>query len=95
MRVRTGECDAAIHDQLLLSALFERKEWRKFSATLPPVRPTDLVVALPAADTALAQRVGAVLAGLAADGFWSERRGRWAANVAFEVYLDQEAPDCH
>lgn len=95
MQVRTGDCDAAIHDQAVLDELFRRPEWRKFSATLPAVRPTDLVVAHAPHDGTLGARIGAALADIGSERAWAGRRQRWAANVAFEVYLDQEAPDCH
>lgn len=95
MLVRTGDCDAAIHDEALLTPLFEREGWRKFSATLPPALPTELVLAHAKDDGALAARLDPVLAELTTDDAWTTRRQRWAANVAFEVHLDQEAPDCH
>lgn len=95
MLVRTGDCDAAIHDEALLAPLFEREEWRKFSATLPSALPTELVLAHVKDDGALAARLDPVLAELTTDDAWTTRRQRWAANVAFEVHLDQEAPDCH
>lgn len=97
MLVRTGGCDVALHDAALLAELFERPAWRKFSTTLPARTPTDLVVALPepAPDPDLAARVAAALDGIGTDAAWAERRRRWAANVALEVQLDQEAPDCH
>lgn len=94
MRVRTGECDAALHDAALLAALFEREGWGKFSAGLPPRAPSRLV-ALLGPDPALAAEVRAAAAELGAPAAWEERRRRWARNVAFEVFLDQDAPDCH
>lgn len=96
MWVRTGECDAAVHEQPLLDRLFSEKNWQKFSATLPPEGAATLSVALaPQVPTAVVEAVGEVVADFNTDEGWQKRIGRWAANVAFEVYLDQEAPDCH
>lgn len=96
MRVRTGECDAALHEKLLLDALFLEKNWQKFSATLPPVEPASLVVtAGPAMDGETLGTVGDTVAAFNTQENQQRRFHRWAANVAFEVYLDQEAPDCH
>lgn len=95
VQVRTGACDAALHDDAQLQALFLRKEWHKFSATLPPAEPTELLVlasagrpqALHALQQAVAQERRAPT--------WQERNTRWAANVAYEAYFDQIGPDCH
>lgn len=96
MWVRTGDCDAAIHEQPVLDKLLAEKNWQKFSATLPPEAPATLAVTVsPQAPEALANAVGQAVAGFNTKEGWKTRIGRWAANVAFEVYLDQEAPDCH
>jgi len=90
--VRTGECDAALLDRAQLDALFQRAEWRKFSATLPAADVSELAV-LARADWAPALR--RALQGLDGAAQWQRRAGQWAANVAFEVYFDQVGPDCH
>ncbi|MFG1293729.1 transporter substrate-binding domain-containing protein [Xanthobacter versatilis] len=95
MLVRTGECDAALHDRALLDPLFGRMSWQKFSATLPPVEPTDLVVAVAPDDPGLAAAVEGALRPLSSPQTWQARREKWAATVSFEVYRDQVAADCH
>lgn len=95
MHVRTGDCDAAIHDRALLDPLFAKMSWQKFSATLPPVEPTGLVVALAPGEKALAAAVQAALVPLDTRERWQQRREKWAATVSFEVYRDQVAADCH
>lgn len=89
--LRTGSCDAALHDEAQLRTLFERDEWRKFSATLPAIAATDLVLVTGSTDAALGQ----ALRQEAAAPTWQTRNATWAANVAFEVYFDQMGPDCH
>jgi polar amino acid transport system substrate-binding protein len=93
--VRTGECDAAIHDALLLERLFADEQWKKFSATLPAKEPTRLVVLLPRAQGGLFDRVRGAVEEMADTNEWTARRNNWVTTVAFEVYLDQDAPDCH
>lgn len=95
MLVRTGECDAALHDEALLTALFEKPEWQKFSATLQPVEQSALVVEVAPSNPVLQRRVRQVLASLSSDEDWQDRKSRWARNVSFEVYMEQDAPDCH
>ncbi|MFT0861351.1 transporter substrate-binding domain-containing protein [Ancylobacter sp. G4_0304] len=95
MRVRTGECDAALHDEATLRGLSGDPEWKKFTATLPPRDMTRLVVALPKAGGAQTQTLRAALSPPPEPGFWRQRLSEWARNVALEVYLDQDAPDCH
>lgn len=95
MHLRTGDCDAAIHDRALLDPLLAKMSWQKFSATLPPVEPTGLVVAAAPGDEALAAAVRTALAPLDTRERWQQRREKWASTVSFEVYRDQVAADCH
>ena len=94
MLVRTGACDAAVHDRALLATLFEDEAWRKFSSDLPPRAASELV-AIVRPDAGIAAELAPVAAELASGEGWEARRARWARNVAFEVYLEQDAPDCH
>ncbi|MGX9425866.1 MULTISPECIES: transporter substrate-binding domain-containing protein [Bradyrhizobium] len=95
MRVRTGECVAAIHDRAVLDPLFTKRSWQKFSATLPPVDPTSLVIAVAKRRTDLAVTIGRALAAIGSSEQWRRRRERWAELASFEVYRDQAGPDCH
>lgn len=94
-QVRTGECAAAILDRAQLDPLFQRKEWLKFSATLPPTEPSRLVAVVSTDRPDLAATVSTAVAQIGTTARWTERREKWAANVAFEVYFDQIGPDCH
>lgn len=94
-QVRTGECAAVILDRAQLDPLFQRKEWLKFSATLPPTEPSRLVAEVSTDRPDLAATVRAAVAQIGTTARWDERREKWAANVAFEVYFDQIGPDCH
>lgn len=95
MNVRTGACDATIHDRVLLDPLFTKLSWQKFSATLPAVEPTSLVVAISPGNTDLAQAVAGALKDGTSPERWRQRREKWASTVSFEVYRDQVAADCH
>ncbi|MBS7534455.1 transporter substrate-binding domain-containing protein [Ancylobacter sonchi] len=94
MKVRTGECDAAVHDEVVLRRLFGEAEWKKFSATLPARAPISLAVALPPGSP-LAGELRPLVASFADSPYWDRKAGEWARNVALEVYLEQDAPDCH
>lgn len=95
MRVRTGECAAAILDRSQLEPLLEQKEWLKFSATLPPTSTQPLQAWLAEGRADLAAPVRAAVLEIGTTTHWAQRRQKWAANVAFEVYFDQTGPDCH
>ncbi|WP_151633833.1 type 2 periplasmic-binding domain-containing protein [Noviherbaspirillum aerium] len=96
LAVRTGECDAAVHDNTMLEELIKLPEWKKFSARLPVVAPrASLAFIVPAGD----DRSAATLTRIAKE--WSASRypdhlvAKAVRHIAFEVYLDQDAPDCH
>lgn len=94
LAVRIGQCDAAVHDDTLMKALLKLPEWKKFSAQLPPVTRQALVLQVRGndpADLAAARQ----LAARWNDAFWDKAIKKWVNNVAFEVYLDQNVPDCH
>lgn len=95
VRVRTGECAAAILDRTPLDALLARKEWLKFSATLPPTDEQPLQAVLADSRAALIAPVRAAVLAIGTGEQWSQRHQKWASNVAFEVYFDQTGPDCH
>lgn len=95
MLVRTGECDAALHDRAVLDPLFDKPSWTKFSATLPPVEKTALVVAVAPQRRDVAEATRRALAELGTRERWQLRAAKWASTVSFEVYRDQVAADCH
>lgn len=90
--LRTGRCDAALGDAALLEKLFAEPDWSRFSATLPPRAADEIVVV---AGAQLAGSDAARLADLVATTDWDAAADRWSRLVALEVYLDQDAPDCH
>lgn len=92
MLVRTGDCDAALHEAAPLAALFRNPEWAKFSATLPPREAAPLTLAV---TPSLRAEVEVALTAVATPQVWQARSARWARNVALEVWLEQDAPDCH
>lgn len=95
LALRIGECDAAVHDDIMLKELLKLPEWKKFSASLPPgpARPLTFVLAGENADAVAAARKLA--------GEWKARRylaeltRQRVHDIAFEVYLDQVVADCH
>ncbi|WP_443114289.1 ABC transporter substrate-binding protein [Herbaspirillum seropedicae] len=94
LAVRIGQCDAAVHDDTLLKVLLKLPEWKKFSAQLAPVSRQVLVLQVRGndpADLAAARQAAARWN----DAFWLNAIRKWVNNVAFEVYLDQNVPDCH
>lgn len=95
LALRTGRCDAAVHDDVMLEELLKLPEWKKFSARLPAVQRTPLVFAVPASDAASVAFLRQVANDWRASGFLEQLNRKRARNIAFEVYLDQDVPDCH
>ena len=90
--LRTGQCDAAVADASLLQQLLTYPEWRKFSAQLLPRAEEPLVALWPAGLTTAQQRE---LRRLISKSALQQARRTLVRSIAFEVYLAQEAPDCH
>lgn len=92
--LRVGDCDAAVHDSQLLEELVKFPEWKKFSARLPVIDERQLaflVAETPSPAYELARRTARQWRGSA----FPRLVRQMAQNIAFEVYLDQDVPDCH
>ena len=95
LAMRTGECDAAIHDSSMLEELIKLPEWKKFSARLPVIRRTRLTLLVPASDSESVRALTRVTAEWRAKRALAPALNQAVRNIAFEVYLDQNVPDCH
>jgi len=93
--LRIGGCDAAVHDSVMLEALLEFPEWKKFSARLPVQHEKDLAFVLPENDPALVQLVRVQVKKWQDAKLLAKLTKQSARDIAFEVYMDQEVPDCH
>jgi polar amino acid transport system substrate-binding protein len=95
LALRTGKCDAAVHDSTMLEQLIKMPEWKKFSATLPARKMSSLVFAVPADDKVTLTALGRIVNHWSSIGHLKQLTEKMARNTAFEVYLDQNVPDCH
>lgn len=94
--VREGSCDIGLVDDVVWEPLMRFPEWKKFSATLgADGARQERVWLLPAADTATQAWLDARMREWARAGAWKALPAKWARDVAFDVYLDQEVADCH
>jgi polar amino acid transport system substrate-binding protein len=95
LALRTGGCDAAVHDDTMLEELLKLPEWKKFSARLPTGQRTPLVFAVPAGDAKSIAFLQRIANDWHASGYLDQLNRKRARSIAFEVYLDQDVPDCH
>lgn len=95
LALRTGECDAAVHDDTMLKALLRFPEWKKFSASLTAREASVQYFLVPASRTELAVRLQQMVKSWKAKGHYGKLIAGMAQDIAFEVYLDQAVPDCH
>lgn len=94
--VREGSCDIGLVDDTVWGPLMQFPEWKKFSATLPVTGPqAELVWLARNGDQATARWLAATMRQWRSQGVWQAMARKWARDVAFDVYLDQEVPDCH
>lgn len=95
LALRVGYCDAAVHDSTMLEELLNLPEWKKFSARLPAGPRSTLAFVIPAADRKSAEILKRVASDWSNAGYPEQLTKKAVQNIAFEVYLDQNVPDCH
>ena len=93
--LRIGGCDATVHDSAMLEALLEFPEWKKFSARLPIQDERELLFIVPEHSSRFAQALGDQVRQWQESRLLNELTQQAARDIAFEVYMDQEVPDCH
>ncbi len=94
--VREGKCDLGLIDQTVWQNLMTFPEWKKFSATIElPDDPSTLTWLLADDKPQEAKWLRARMREWDESDQWAAFRKKWATDVAFDVYLDQEVPDCH
>jgi hypothetical protein len=74
-------------------AMLKQPNWEKFSATLPAADPFHLVFAVRSGDRISRDTLVKLAAQWSAPEGWAAWTDQWG--VAFEVYLEQDPPDCH
>lgn len=95
LAMRIGECDAAVHDSRMLEELIKLPEWKKFSARLPTGRRQSLALVAPRGDIQTARFLKQVIEEWRSGRYFNQIQTKSVRNIAFEVYLDQNVPDCH
>ncbi len=94
--VREGNCDVALIDDAVWAPLMQFPEWKKFSSTLAPEGPrSERVWQLAATDGTSRVWLEGEMRAWQRDRAWKTLTTKWARDVAFDVYMDQEVPDCH
>lgn len=95
LALRTGACDAAVHESALLEELIKLPEWKKFSAQLSPRSRRALALVASSNDTDITRFLQQTVADWRAHQSVHQLLTKSVRNIAFEVYLDQNVPDCH
>ncbi len=95
LALRIGDCDAAVHDSVMLEQLIKLPEWKKFSATLPVGPLAPLVFVVPSDDVRTVTALNKIAREWSSTKRLTQVAEQKVRNIAFEVYLDQDVPDCH
>ncbi len=93
--LRVGTCDALVHDDRLLDALLAFPEWQKFSAQLRDETPTELVLVSARDDSDRTRLSHKTTQTWLRGNHLQMLEAKRAREIAFEVYLEQDVPDCH
>lgn len=95
LALRAGGCDAALHDSAMLEELIKLPEWKKFSARLESDQRFLLAFAVPNADRAAKEFLQNAADHWKKTAYIGKLQKEAVRNIAFEVYLEQNVPDCH
>jgi len=95
LALRTGGCDAAVHDDVMLKELLKLPEWKKFSANLTSDEASRLAFVLPADAAEPVAAARELAKAWKTNAYLSTLNTQRVRDIAFEVYLDQTVPDCH
>lgn len=93
--LRIGECDVLVHDSVLLEEMLRLPEWKKFSRKLRSREGRVLALLAPRGDEATVARVREVADAWKSKSFTDSLVRTAVRDIAFEVYVEQEVPDCH
>jgi len=96
VEVREGSCDVGLIDDIAWAPLMKFPEWKKFSSTLNEAGPrVERVWLISANDRVTRAWLTDAMQQWRREGIVQGMVEKWARDVAFDVYLDQEVPDCH
>src|SRR5690606_13246886 len=93
--LRTGGCDVLVHDNVLLQELLRLPEWKKFSRRLTSRREGVLAFLVPRENAPVVARLREVASEWKAKSYTDSLVRTAVRDIAFEVYVEQEVPDCH
>src|SRR5690606_27591162 len=93
--LRIGGCDATVHDSTMLEALIQFPEWKKFSARLPILQERELSFIVPDGAAEHTELLRQQVEAWRTELLLPKLTAQAARDIAFEVYMDQEVPDCH
>lgn len=93
--LRIGGCDVLVHDSVLLQELLRLPEWKKFSRRLPARPRSVLALVVPPDVGPGVERIRNVVGAWKASSFTESLVRDAVRDIAFEVYVEQEVPDCH
>ena len=93
--LREGDCDAMAHDSTMLEELIRYPEWKKFSARLRGNQRSTLAFLVPSQDSAKISTLRQVAYEWDAKSVPDALVKKAVRDIAFEVYLEQDVPDCH
>lgn len=93
--LRTGGCDAVVHDSTVLQALAGQPEWKKFAARLPLGESRTLAFVIPAEESETVARLKEIVGDWHARSYPHALVQKVASKVAADVHMAQKAPDSY
>jgi polar amino acid transport system substrate-binding protein len=94
--VREGQCDIGLIDDVMWTPLMAYPEWKSFSSTLKASGPqVERVWVTNNDDVSTQTWLAKTMGQWQRNGVIPAMTKKWARDIAFDVYLDQEVPDCH
>ncbi|MDO8299038.1 transporter substrate-binding domain-containing protein [Lacisediminimonas sp.] len=93
--LRTGGCDAVVHDSTVLQELAGQPEWKKFAARLPLGEARTLAFVIPAGERQTVAQLTQIVGDWNAKSVPHALARKVASKLASAVQLTQKAPDSY
>jgi polar amino acid transport system substrate-binding protein len=93
--LRTGRCDAVVHDSTVLQELASQPEWKKFATIIPLGEARTLAFVIPAEERQTVAQLKQIVGDWNAKSVPHDLARKVASKLAWAVHMTQKVPDSY